>query len=63
MLEAKDTFAEVDDVKGLIKKMMSNNVLRTFRKNGMPDHEMTLKVGDICLITRAIGGLGIANNS
>ncbi len=63
VLESKDTFSEVDDVKGLIKKMMSNNVLKMFHKNGIPDHEMTLKVGDICLITRAIGGLSIANNS
>ena len=63
MLRSKDTFAEVDDEKGLISKMMTKHVLNTFRKNGIPDHEVTFKVGDVCLITRAIGGLGIANNS
>lgn len=63
VLKSKDTFAEVDDEKGLISKMMTKNVLSTFRKNGVPDHEVTFKVGDVCLITRAIGGLGIANNS
>ena len=33
------------------------------KKNGIPDHELILKVNDICLITRAINGLGLANNS
>jgi hypothetical protein len=34
-----------------------------FRKNGIPNHELLLKVGDICLITRAINNLCLANNS
>ncbi len=63
VLTSKDTFAEVDDEKELITKMMTKHVLNTFRKKGIPDHEVTFKVGDVCLITRAIGGLGIANNS
>ncbi len=32
-------------------------------KNGIPDHELILKVNDICLVTCAINGLGFANNS
>jgi ATP-dependent DNA helicase PIF1 len=38
-------------------------MLNGFRKNGIPDHELLLKVDDICLVTRAINGLGLANNS
>lgn len=63
VLTSKDTFAEVDDVKGLLRRMMNTRILNTFRKNGIPDHELTLKVGDVCLITRAINGLGLATNS
>ncbi len=62
-LTSKDTFEEVDDVKGFLKRMMSTHILNTFRKNGIPDHELTMKVGDVCLITRAINGLGLATNS
>ena len=32
-------------------------------ENGVPNHELILKTGDICLVTRAINGLGLANNS
>jgi hypothetical protein len=32
-------------------------------KNGISDHELILKVNDICLVTCAINGLGLANNS
>ena len=63
ILLSKDSFAEVDDEKGFISKMITKHVLNTFHKNGIPDHEVTFKVGDVCLITRAIDGLGIANNS
>jgi hypothetical protein len=38
-------------------------MLNAFRKNGVPDHKLTLKVGNICLVTHAINGLGLANNS
>ena len=42
---------------------MNARVLNSFQKNGIPDHELILKVGDVCLITRAITGLGLATNS
>ena len=63
ILRSKDCFSEVDDMKGHIKNMMSTTMLNGFKINGVPDHELILKVGDICLITRAINGLGLANNS
>jgi hypothetical protein len=62
ILRSKDNFSEVDDPKGHLKKMLSATMLNGFRKNGIPDHELLLKVDNICLITRAINGLGLANN-
>ncbi len=43
--------------------MLSATMLNGFRKNGIPNHELLLKVDDICLATHAINGLGLANNS
>jgi hypothetical protein len=59
----RDSFEEVDDPNGHLKKMLTKAVLNKFRKNGVPNHELILKTGDICLVTRAINGLGLANNS
>ncbi len=38
-------------------------MLNGFWKNKVPNHELILKVGNICLVTHAINGLGLANNS
>ncbi len=62
-LRSKDSFSEVDDPKGHLKKMLRTTMLNGFWKNGVPDHELILKVGYICLVTHAINGLGLANNS
>jgi hypothetical protein len=62
-LRSKDSFSEVDDPKGHLKKMLSATMLKGFWKNGVPNHELILKIGDICLVTHAINGLGLANNS
>jgi ATP-dependent DNA helicase PIF1 len=53
----------VDDIKGHLKKMLSGTLLNGFWKNAVPNHELILKVGDFCLVTHAIHGLGLANNS
>ncbi len=62
-LMSKDTFSEVDDPHGHIQRMLITAVLNRFRKNGIPNHELILKIGDVCLVTRALKGLEIANNS
>jgi hypothetical protein len=43
--------------------MPSGTLINGFQKNVVPNHELTLKVGDVCLVTHAINGLGLANNS
>ena len=63
MLKLKDSFTEADDPRVHLKKMLSGSMLNGFQKNGIPDHELILKVNNICLVTRAINGLGLANNS
>ncbi len=63
ILRSKDRFSKVDDINGHLKKMLSDTLLNGFQKNGVPNHELTLKVGDVCLVTHAIHGLGLANNS
>jgi len=63
ILKSKDSFSEVDDMNGHLKKMLSDTLLKGFRKNGVPNHELTLKVGDVCLVICAIHGLGLDNNS
>ncbi len=63
MLMLRDCFEEVDDPNGHLKKMPTKAVLKIFWKNGVPNHELILKMGDICLVTRTINGLGLTNNS
>ena len=63
VLRSRDTFLEVDDPHGHIKKMLQTSVLNTMTKNGIPNHELKLKIGDVCLVLCAIHGLGLANNS
>jgi hypothetical protein len=62
-LRLKDIFYKVDDPKGHSKKMLSATMLNGFWKNGVPDHELNLKVGDICLVPCAINSRGLANYS
>lgn len=61
-LKSKDSFSEVDDEHGHIAKMLTIHTLNAFQKNGVPHHELILKVDDICIITRSIKCLRIANN-
>ncbi len=60
---SRDSFEEVDNPNGHLKKVLTKAVLNKFWKKGAPNHELILKTGDICLVTRVINGLGLANNS
>jgi hypothetical protein len=64
ILRSKDSLSEVDYINGHLKKMLSDTLLNGFRKNGVPNHELTLKVGYVCLTGHSCHtGLGLANNS
>jgi len=44
--------------------MLTKEVLKQFNNNSTPPHELILKVGDICIITRNIAKReGLANNA
>jgi hypothetical protein len=50
-LRSKDSFSKVDDPKGHLKKMLSATILNGFWKNGVPNYELILKAGNICLVS------------
>jgi len=63
-LISKDNLCEVDDPHGILNKMLTKEVLNNFKNNSCPPHELILKIGDICIITRNIAKReGLANNA
>jgi len=62
-LMSRDAFADVEDMKGHLSTMMTSKMLKTINAKGVPPHELTLKVGDICLVTRCLKCNGLATNS
>jgi len=63
-LFSKDSLCEVDDPHGILGNMLTKDVLHQFKNNSSPPHELILKVGDICIITRNIAKRqGLANNA
>ena len=63
-LFSKDNLCEVDDPNGILGKMLTTEVLNQFNNNSSPPHELILKIGDICIITRNIAKKqGLANNA
>jgi hypothetical protein len=62
-LMSRDSFEEVDDQNGHLKKILTKAVLNKFRKNVVPNHKLILKTNDICLVIREINGLGLANKT
>jgi len=53
-LVSANILCEVDDPKGILKSMLTTEVLNTFNNNSVPPHEICLAVGDICLILRKL---------
>ena len=49
-----DYLCEVDDPSGILKKCLSESVLNEFNTTGIPHHILKLKVGDVCLVLRAL---------
>jgi len=63
-LFSKDNLCEVDDPHGILNNMLTKEVLNEFNSNSSPPHELKLKIGDICIITRNIAKRqGLANNA
>ena len=63
-LTSKDNLCEVDDPHGILKQMLKEDILNQFNHNSCPLHNLILKIGDICIITRNIAKKqGLTNNA
>jgi nucleoside-triphosphatase THEP1 len=62
-LLSHDYFSDVDDPNGNLQDMLTETVLNSYTNTQVPNHEITLKVGDICFVTRALKACGLASNS
>ena len=61
-MQSHDYYADVNDDKGTLKELLTDNLLDAITDNQTPNHRLTLKVGDICLITRPIRPFQLAWN-
>jgi hypothetical protein len=52
VLLSTDYLADVDDDKGIIKKMLTTRVLNSKNHSSVPPHELHLKLHDVCILTR-----------
>ena len=63
-LLSADILCEVDDPRGILKAMLTTEVLNSFNNNSVPPHELYLAVGDICIILRNLSKKdALANNT
>ena len=63
-LLSADKLAEVDDPRGILRDMLTSEVLNTFNNNGVPPHDLILCVGDICILQRNLSKKdGLTNNT
>jgi hypothetical protein len=60
---SRDSFDEVDDEKNILKRMLNEETLNHFTRNGVPAHILQFKVDDVCLVLRAIPALQLATNT
>ncbi len=47
-------FKDVDDPYGILTSMLTEDACLFYRQNGVPDHRITFKRGDICFVMRSI---------
>jgi ATP-dependent DNA helicase PIF1 len=63
-LVARNEFKDIDDPKGILKSMLTEDACTFYRANGVPDHRLTLKRGDLCFVMRTLNRKEkLANNT
>ena len=62
-LFSDDKFDEVDDIKGYLRGMITEELLNHYTDSSAPLHDLALKVDDICLLMRKVQKGGLANNT
>ena len=60
---SRDSFNEVDDENNTLKRMLNEETLNNFTRNGVPTHQLSFKINDVCLVLRAIPSLQLATNT
>jgi hypothetical protein len=60
---SRDSFDEVDDENDTLKRMLNEETLNNFTRNGVPTHQLSFKINDVCLVLRAIPSLQLATNT
>ena len=50
LFKSYDTFNEVDDPHGYLSNMVTEHVMNKFNDNQAPQHELELKIDDICIL-------------
>jgi len=64
VLCSSDTVKDIDDIHGHLRSMLNESVLERFQKNGVPHHQLQLKVNDICILLRTLNRKeGLTNNT
>jgi hypothetical protein len=62
-LFSEDKFCEVDDPYQHLQRNLKDRILNTFNSNGVPHHELKLKVNDVCILLRPVNSFNLATNS
>ena len=53
----------MDDPNGHLQNILTEQVLNNFNNNGVPQHNLELKVNDVCLVLRSLMAIGVATNT
>ena len=54
LLLSANELADVDDPHGYLNSMLNQDTLAYYDKPGVPEHQLKLRVGDICFLLRTI---------
>jgi ATP-dependent exoDNAse (exonuclease V) alpha subunit len=61
---SRDEFSNIDDPKGILHSLFTEDACMFYRQNGVPDHKTTFKKGDLCFIMRTLNRKEkLANNT
>ena len=51
---ARNEFSNIDDPKGNLKSLLTEDACMFYRQNGVPDHRVLFKKGDLCFVMRTL---------
>ena len=51
---ARNEFSNIDDPKNILKSLFTDDACMFYKQNGVPDHIIILKKGDLCFVMRTL---------